>query len=212
VARRADALCAKLDIDLHCLHVPGLALIAEGIDGASRDGASFGDGVNVKSIMGPAVDDQLWDMIQRVADGVHWKLTVDLFASAVNHRTDRFVSWWPEPDAEAYDAFTVPSWRQSRCPVCGGVHQEAVYAFPPPKLLRDVVAKAVADRAVGIFLAPVVVTSPVWQKLRQASVLRSEERFVRVRRPARLLSGSFPYKDLAIFACDFGRLRGEADG
>jgi len=141
-----------------------------------------------------------------------WRLTVDLFASAANHRTDRFVSWWPEPEAEAYDAFTLPSWRHSKCPECGGVHREAVYAFPPPRLLREVVAKALADRAVGIFLTPVVVTSPVWQKLRQASVLRNEEGYVRVRRPARLLSGAFPYADLAIFACDFGRLRGTADG
>jgi len=83
---------------------------------------------------------------------------------------------------------------------------------PPPRLLREVVAKALADRAVGIFLPPVVVTSPVWQKLRQASVLRNEEGYVRVWRPARLLSGAFPYADLAIFACDFGRLRGAADG
>jgi len=181
---------------------------------ALRSRATFGNGFNDESIRGPAVADRLRDLIQRVVDVVYWKVTVDLFASAANHRTDRFVSWWPEPDAEAYNAFTLPSWRQSRCPVCSGEHQEAVYAFPPPKprQLREVVAKAVADRAVGIFWAPVVVTSPVWQKSRQASVLRNEDGFGRVRRNPRALSGAFLHTDLTIFACDFGRLLGDADG
>jgi hypothetical protein len=212
VAVRADMFCAKLDIDLHCMHVPGLVLIEEGIDGASRDGCAFGDEANVESIRGVSVSDRLWKIIQGVADQLSWKLTVDLFSTASNHRTDRYMSRWPEPDAEAFDSFLVPSWRESRCPLCGAVHKEAVYAFPPPALLREVVAKALADRAVGVFVTPVVVTSPVWQKLRQASVLSEPEGYVRIRRARRLLTGPFAYTDLAIFACDFGRLRGAAEG
>ena len=212
VAVRADRFCSKLDIDLHCMHVPGLVLIEEGIDGASRDGCAFGDEANVESIRGVSVSDRLWDIIQSVADRLSWKLTIDLFATASNHRTDRFISRWPEPDAESFDSFLAPSWRESRCPLCGLSHREAVYAFPPPALLREVVAKALADRAVGIFVTPVVVTSPVWQKLRQASILSDPEGYVRIRRARRLLTGPFAHSDLAIFACDFGRLRGAAEG
>ena len=212
VALRADKFCAKLDIDLYCMHVPGLALIEEGIDGASRSGHGFGAGMNVDSVRSAEVSDALWHQIQRVADRLQWKLTVDLFASASNHRTDRWVSWLPEPDAESFDAFLVPSWYDSMCPMCLRRHQEAVYVFPPPTLLAKVVAKAVADGAVGVFVTPVVVTSPVWHKLRSASVLPGPDGYVRVRRARRLLSGSFPHDDLAIFACDFGRLRGTANG
>jgi hypothetical protein len=44
-------------------HVPGLTLVAEGIDGASRDaGAHFGAGANVDCILGPAVPDELWQL------------------------------------------------------------------------------------------------------------------------------------------------------
>jgi len=165
-----------------------------------------------ESIRGVSVSDRLWKIIQGVADQLSWKLTVDLFSTSSNHRTDRYMSRWPEPDAEAFDSFLVPSWRESRCPLCGAVHKEAVYAFPPPALLREVVAKALADRAVGVFVTPVVVTSPVWQKLRQASVLSEPEGYLRIRRARRLLTGPFAYTDLAIFACDFGRLRGDAEG
>ena len=212
VALRCDKLCAKLDIDLYCLHVPGLSLIEEGIDGASRGGDAFGTGANVESVRAAEVSDALWDLIRGTADHQGWKLTIDLFASASNHRTDRWVSWLPEPDAEAFDAFSIPSWRESPCPVCGGTHQEAVYAFPPSAILPKVVAKAVADQAVGIFVTPVMVTSPVWRKLRLASVLPGPDGYVRVRRAARLVTGPGMHGDLAIFACDFGRLRGSPDG
>ena len=88
----------------------------------------------LESIRGVSVSDRLWKIIQGVADQLSWKLTVDLFSTASNHRTDRYMSRWPEPDAEAFDSFLVPSWREFRCPLCGAVHKEAVYAFPPSGL------------------------------------------------------------------------------
>ena len=206
---------AKLDVVTPLLHVPGLALIQEGIDGASRDGSAFGAGANVASIQGPAVSDSLWHHIQALADQFQWKLTIDLFASACNHRTDRYVSQFPEPDAEAFDAFTIGSWGSSMCPTCHHRHQEAIYAYPPPLLLNRVVAKAVADGAVGIIVVPLLVTSPVWHKLQKASVLPGRDGYVRIRRARQFLDhahhiGSVP--DLALFPCDFGHLRGAANG
>ena len=44
---------------------------------------------------------------------------IDIFASRLNRQLTRFVSWQPDPDAEAIDAFTV-DWRGLQ-----------FYAFPP---------------------------------------------------------------------------------
>jgi len=204
----------KLDIITPLLHVPGLALMHEGIDGASRSGDNFGPGVNVEGIRGPAVSDHLWARIQALADEQRWKLTIDLFATASNHRTDRFVSWFPEPDAEAYDAFSIGSWSSSLCPVCHTTHREAIYAYPPSNLLPRVVDKAVADGAVGILVVALSTTSPVWHKLLKASVLPGPDGYVRIRKAKHMLmhgSGSYA-AELALFPCDFSRLRGAPNG
>jgi len=204
----------KLDILTPLLHVPGLALMAEGIDGASRAGHAFGQGMNVEEIRGPSITDQLWNRIQALADQQGWKLTIDLFATASNSRTDRYVSWFPEPDAEAYDAFSMGSWASSTCPMCGQVHQEAFYAYPPNNLLPRMVAKAVADGAVGIVVANLSVTNPVWHKLLKASVLPGPDGYVRIRKARHMLKpGSGAHAlELALFPCDFGRLRGTPNG
>ena len=59
---------------MDCLpyHVPGLTLIAEGIDGASRGCADFGEDMNVDSVLGPAVSDDLWRTVQQVAEDAGW--------------------------------------------------------------------------------------------------------------------------------------------
>ncbi len=51
---RLDRAAASVDVDLLPYHVPGLTLVVEGIDVASRAGTDFGAGVNVDSILGPA--------------------------------------------------------------------------------------------------------------------------------------------------------------
>jgi hypothetical protein len=204
----------KLDILTPLLHVPGLALVQEGIDGASRDGHEFGQGVNVSSLSGPAVTDQLWARIQSLADELHWKLTIDLFATASNSGTDRFVSWYPEPGAEAFDALSMGSWSSSICPVCHLEHREAIYAYPPSTLLHKVVDKAIADGAVGILVVNLSITSPVWHKLLKASVLPGPDGYIRIRK-ARLMLQPNPgthAAELALFPCDFGRLRGNPNG
>ena len=51
------------DLDLLLFHVPGLALIETGIDGASREGTTFGEDANLAHVLGPRVSDQLWNEI-----------------------------------------------------------------------------------------------------------------------------------------------------
>ena len=131
-----------------------------------------------------------------------------MFATASNSKTDRYVSWFPEPGAEAYDAFSMGSWASSTCPMCGKEHQEAVYAYPPTNLLPRVVAKAVADGAVGIVVTNLSVTNPVWHKLLKASVLPGPDGYVRIRKAKHMLkpdSGAHA-SELALFPCDFKAL------
>ncbi len=125
------------------MHVPGLQLVAEGIDGASRAGDDPGQGRNVQAVVGPAVSDQLWTQIQAVATSVGWRITVGAFASASNARAARFWSEFPEPGSDAVDALSVLDWAVSPCPVCGSPHREVVYAFPPPVMLLPALAKAI---------------------------------------------------------------------
>jgi hypothetical protein len=210
-ALRMSRSASAADVDLLPWHVPGLQLIAEGIDGASRAGDDFGAGCNVESIRGPAVCDELWDLVRAVTTAAGWRITVDAFASAANARAPRFWSLFPEPGAEAVDALSVLDWAASSCPVCGATHREVIYAFPPPIVLRGAIAKAMEDRALCVFVVAVAIIAPHWHKLLAASVLPRRdfpEGFLRVRQPLPLLdhAGSYRPTELAIFACDFGRL------
>lgn len=67
---------------------------------------------------------------------------VDLFASRTNAKCSRFVSWKPDPDASAVDAFTI----------CWGT--SFFYAFPPFSVILRCLRKIVTDRATGIFVFP----------------------------------------------------------
>ena len=58
---------------------------------------------------------------------------LDLFASRLNAKRDKFVSWHPEAGAVSYDAFAL-SWTDLNC-----------YAFPPFSVLPHVLAKILRD-------------------------------------------------------------------
>jgi len=195
------------------LHVPGKQLVAEGIDGASRDGETFGVDNKVESVLGPSVSDELWRRILDVAKEAGWKISVDLFASAGNARAKRFFSRFPEPGAEATDALLVSDWASSRCPGCGNTHREVVYAFPPAGLCRKFVRKAMADGIYAIIVVAVAITEPYWHKLVCNSVLPNDDGYIRIRRPENFLNHSEGYqpRELAIFACDFSRSQRRAD-
>ena len=212
-ALRLDRAAARADVDLLPYHVPGLTLVAEGIDGASRAGSELGKDANVDSILGFAVTDGLWLQVETAMADAGWdRATVDAFASEANARAPRFWSRFHEPGAEAIDALCVLDWASSSCPLCDTRHREVVYAFPPPALIRPTVEKALADRALCVLVVPVAILAPYWGKLLAASVLPRRapysDGFRRVRDPAKFLNrpgGDVP-AELAIFACDFSRL------
>ncbi len=78
--------------------------------------------------------------------------------------------------------------------------------------MRATVEKAVADSALCVLVLPVVILALYWSKLLRASVLPwaapYADGFLRIRAPsARLLHiGGYATGELAVFACDFGRL------
>ena len=74
--------------------------------------------------------------------------TIDLFASKLNHKCRRYVSWLRDPDSVAVDAFTL-SWSDLY-----------FYAFPPFNLILRTLNKIVHDNAVGILVVPWWPTQP----------------------------------------------------
>ena len=73
---------------------------------------------------------------------------VDLFASMLNRQVDLFVSWKPEPEAWAVDAFSI-SWRDIK-----------FYAFPPFSVLSRVLSKIKEDNASSTLVVPLWPTQP----------------------------------------------------
>ena len=71
---------------------------------------------------------------------------VDLFASRLNFHVHKYVSWKPDPEAWAVDAFTF-SWEKLN-----------FYAFPPFSLVGKVLRKIQVDRADGLMVVPLWTT------------------------------------------------------
>ena len=102
--------------------------------------------------------------IRAVEASVSWAVTVDAPASESNARAPRFWSRFPEPCAEAFDAFSVLVWSRSVCPACGLAHREALYMYSPPDRRqawqRHTVVKACFDRALSILVVPTAILAP----------------------------------------------------
>jgi hypothetical protein len=67
---------------------------------------------------------------------------LDLFASRVNKQYCRFVSYRPDPEAEAVDAFSL-SWRELN-----------FYAFPPFCIICRVLQKVRREQSAGVVVVP----------------------------------------------------------
>ena len=103
-----------------------------------------------------------WQLDPSIFQGINNKrgpFTIDLFASRLTALLHRFVSWKPDPEAEAEDAFTL-DWSQLR-----------EYAFPPFALtgwcLRQVLQQSVSQLTI---VAPVWETQPWYQLLLEMMV------------------------------------------
>lgn len=111
----------------------------------------------------PGTKNVLADKMSRVfKDNTEWSLNdkiftqvvqrfgipdIDIFASRINHKVDRYISWQADPASFDTDAFSV-NW--SGLGLC--------YAFPPFSLVGKVLNKARNERAELILVAPDWVT------------------------------------------------------
>ena len=67
---------------------------------------------------------------------------VDLFATRINRQIDTYVSWLPEPEAKAIDAFSI-KWDTG-----------FIYMFPPFSLIGKVLAKVEREKANVLLIIP----------------------------------------------------------
>lgn len=85
---------------------------------------------------------------------------IDLFASAENKQIDKYISWRPEPEALAIDAFTM-EWKEN-----------FFYIFPPFSVIGRVLAKVQLDRTKCILITPDWPTQPWYPTLKQLTTQR----------------------------------------
>ncbi|MEW8548280.1 MAG: reverse transcriptase domain-containing protein [Candidatus Thiodiazotropha sp.] len=101
-------------------------------------------------------DDLEWALREDVFDKIVEKFglpDIDLFASRLNHKLKRYVSFRPDPCAIAVDAFSI-SWAN-----------DYVFIFAPFSTLNMVLRKIAEDSAEGIVIAPLWTTQSWWPLL-----------------------------------------------
>jgi hypothetical protein len=76
--------------------------------------------------------------------------SIDLFASRINRQLPGYVSYLPDPEAHAVDAFSL----------CWSNVNGLMYLFPPFSILDRTVQKVAADEATVVLVAPLWTTQP----------------------------------------------------
>ena len=82
------------------------------------------------------------DDFEYITQRLKFKPTVDLFASRLNSQLPHFISYRPDPQSMAVNAFTL-EWKDM-----------LFYAFPPFNCIPRVLQKASQDEAEGIIVVP----------------------------------------------------------
>ena len=84
---------------------------------------------------------------------------IDMFASRLNKQIQKFISWKPDPDAMAIDAFAI-RWSEN-----------LIYAFPPFGLTGRLVQKVRLDKAEVVLVAPIWITQNWYTAVLQMLVM-----------------------------------------
>ena len=80
--------------------------------------------------------------------------SIDMFATRLNYKCERYVAWQPDPYSVAVDAFSL-DWAS----------EKLVYIFPPFCIIHKVLQKIDFDGADAIVIVPLWTTQPWWGKL-----------------------------------------------
>jgi len=127
LARKIWCWCAERDIFIYASYIPSAQNFEA--DAESR----------VRS------EDTEWTLGQEYFDRINayfGPFEIDLFATSINKKCHRFVSWHPDPLANAVDAFSL-DWSAFY-----------FYAFPPFILILKVLRKIITDKARGVIVVP----------------------------------------------------------
>ena len=120
------------------------------------------------------------------------KPDIDLFASQINYKCKKYVSYQPDPGAYAVDAFHL-TWKDF-----------CFYAFPPFCIIQKVLRKVTVDQATGILVVPHWPTQPWWPLLTHLLIAPP---FILPRRKDTLYLASIPeephllHKTLTLLGC-----------
>ena len=138
ISREIWFWCMDRHIHLSAAHVPG-------IENHEADEESRTEN-----------DDTEWALNEELFNSIHEKypeLTIDLFASRVNHKLRKYVARRPDPNAIAIDAFSI-TWTNV-----------LFFIFPPFSLLPRILQKVEEDGSEAILIAPVWPTQSWWPSL-----------------------------------------------
>ncbi|KAJ8921724.1 hypothetical protein NQ315_010634 [Exocentrus adspersus] len=128
-----------------------------------------------------------WSLSQKAFQKILSKFgtpSIDLFASRVNKKCSKFVSWRRDPEAFQVDAFTM-SWSVLY-----------FYAFPPFSMVLRTLQKLIEDKAEGIVVVPLWISQP-WYPIFESLLVRPFPGGREVIRKA-LLLGAVPKNSLDI--------------
>ncbi|CAG2191649.1 unnamed protein product [Mytilus edulis] len=112
------------------------------------------DNVTADKLSRKLNEDMEWMLkpeVFEIVEQVFGKITVDLFASGFNKQKQRYVSFLPDLNAMAIDAFTF-SWTSS----------DVYYIFPPFSLLGKVLQKLITDKVNKALIVAPIWTTQVW--------------------------------------------------
>lgn len=101
-------------------------------------------------------DDTEWAILPevfRAIKQIHPCLSVDLFASRLNHKLDKYVSGRADPKAMLTDAFSF---------TCAN---ECYFIFPPFSLIGRILKKVQEDKTEAVLIAPIWCTQSWWPSL-----------------------------------------------
>ena len=101
-------------------------------------------------------DDTEWSLNEdtfRIIRQIYPNMSIDLFASRLNYKLERYVSRRPDPKAFAIDAFAM-TW-----------NNEHFFIFPPFSLMPRILQKVEEDETSAILIAPLWTTQSWWPSL-----------------------------------------------
>ena len=82
-------------------------------------------------------------VFKTICDTLSFTSNIDLFASRLNYQLEPFVSFQPDPQSFAINAFSLIDWAKWD-----------FYAFPPFSVISLVLQKVITDKATGILIVP----------------------------------------------------------